>query len=454
MPAAPTGPTPFAWFDCFAGIAGDMVLGALLDAGGDEALLREGLDRLPVGPFELLIGTAERGGIGATRVRVRPTGPQGRLRTWADLRGALDGAGLPGPVLARSLATFERLATAEARVHRLRPDAVHFHEVGAVDTVVDVVGAALLLDQLGVEEVWASPVALGGGPPRPAAPGSHGPLPVPGPAVLELLRGVPVRGGGVAAELTTPTGAAILAASASRFTDLPPMTAASIGYGAGSREHAEVPNLLRVVLGERATEPAGAAPGTDGTGGDSALVLEANIDDMTPELAAWALDRVLAAGAADAWLTPVQMKKGRPGVLLSVLCRPGTEAALRSVLWRETPTLGVRGVPVRKWMLARRLVEVEVPGGRVRVKLGLDRGDVVNLAPEFADCAAVATATGAPLKEVMARAQAAALGKLDTGLAGGVAGDAGRAEQEPERTEEPPAEPGAGSGTGSRPRSG
>jgi uncharacterized protein (TIGR00299 family) protein len=404
---APSTATPFAWFDCFAGIAGDMVLGALLDAGADEERLREGLARLPVGGFELSVEPAERGGIGATFVRVRPTATTEAPRTWGDLRGALDGADLPAPVLVRSLATFERLAEAEARVHRVRPEEVHFHELGAVDTVVDVVGAAILLDQLGVEEVWASPVALGGGPPRAAAPGSHGPLPVPGPAVLELLRGAPVRGGGVAAELTTPTGAAFLAASAAGFTELPPVRVASIGYGAGAREHAEVPNLLRVVLGERL--------GTSGDGGDGATMLEATIDDMTPELAAWALDRLLDAGAADAWLTPVQMKKGRPGVLLSVLCAPGTEAGLRAVLWRETSTLGVRGVPVRKWMLARRSVEVDVPGGRVRVKLGLDGDRVVNVAPEFADCAAVATATGTPLKEVMARAQAAALADLDAG---------------------------------------
>jgi uncharacterized protein (TIGR00299 family) protein len=400
------GSRAFAWFDCFAGIAGDMVLGALLDAGGDEAALRDGLARLPVGPFELTVEPAQRGGIGGTFVRVRPTAPEPRQRrTWADLRAALDGAGLPEPVLARALATFERLAAAEARVHRVRPEDVHFHELGAVDTVVDVVGAALLLHQLGVEEVWASPVALGGGPARPAAPGGHGPLPVPGPAVLELLRGAPVYGGGVAAELTTPTGAAILAASAARFADLPTVAVTAIGYGAGSREHAEVPNLLRVVLGER--------PDAGAAGGDGATLLEATIDDMTPEVAAWALDRALAAGAVDAWLTPVQMKKGRPGVLLSVLCLPGTEAALRAVLWRETPTLGVRAVPVRRWMLARRLIEVEVPGGRVRVKLGLDGGRVVNVAPEFADCAAVATATGTPLKEVMARAQAAALARVD-----------------------------------------
>jgi uncharacterized protein (TIGR00299 family) protein len=285
-------------------------------------------------------------------------------------------------------------------VHRVPPEQVHFHEVGAVDAVVDVVGAALLLADLGVTEVWASPVATGSGRTR----SEHGVLPVPAPAVLELLRGAPLHAGGVEAELTTPTGAAILAASVDRFGELPPVRLARVGYGAGGRRHRELPNLLRVLLGERA----GAEPD-----GDSGLVLEANIDDMTPELAPWVLDRLLEAGAADVWFTPIHMKKGRPGITLSVLCPPGSEAALRAVLWRETSTLGVRGLPVRKWMLERRVVEVEVPGGTARVKLGLDQGAVVNAAPEFADCARLAAATGQPLKEVMARVQAAALAALD-----------------------------------------
>src|SRR6266536_1704840 len=336
--------TSFAYFDCFAGVAGDMVLGALLDAGASERVLREGLDQLDLHPFEVEVGAAVRGGIGATQVTVHAEGRT--RRTWGDLRDLLAGAELAEPVRRRALATFAKLAEAEGRVHRVAPEEIHFHEVGAVDAVVDVVGAALLLHDLGVGEVWASPVATGTGLVR----SEHGVLPVPAPAVLELLRGAPLHAGGVEAELTTPTGAAVLAA---------------------------------------------------------------NIDDMTPELAPWVLDRLLEAGASDAWFTPVHMKKGRPGITLSVLCPPGAEAALRSVLWRETSTLGVRGLPVRKWMLERRIVEVEVLGGKARVKLGLDQGAVVNVAPEFADCARLAAETGQPLKEVMARAHAAALATLD-----------------------------------------
>jgi pyridinium-3,5-bisthiocarboxylic acid mononucleotide nickel chelatase len=388
----------FAYFDCFAGVAGDMVLGALLDAGGSAEALRAGLAGVPLDPFELEVAQVERGGIGATQVRVR-AGRSPVVRTWAYLRRALGEADLPGPVADRALDTFGRLATAEARIHRKPVDQVHFHEVGATDAVVDVVGSALLLDDLGVAEVWASPVATGTGMVR----GEHGVLPVPAPAVLELLQGVPIYSGGVAAELTTPTGAAILAAAAGRFTELPPMRVAAVGYGAGSRQHDELPNLLRVLLGQRT------AVGPEGDGG---LVLEANLDDMTPELAPWVLERLFEAGAADVWFTPIHMKKGRPGITLSVLCPPGTDAAVRELLWRETSTLGVRGLPVRKWVLERRVVAVAVPGGKVRVKLGLDGGRVVNVAPEYADCARLASATGRPLKEVMARAQAAALGQL------------------------------------------
>ena len=389
----------FAFFDCFAGVAGDMVLGALLDAGGSAEALRAGLAGVPVDPFELEVAEVERGGIGATQVRVRARRSH-VIRTWAYLRGALGEADLPAPVRDRSLAVFGRLAEAEARIHRKPVDQVHFHEIGAVDAVVDVVGSALLLHDLGVSELWASPVATGTGMVR----SEHGALPVPAPAVLELLKGVPIYSGGIAAELTTPTGAAILAAGAGRFTELPPMRVAAVGYGAGTRRHDELPNLLRVLLGER----------TDGGAeGDSGLVLEANLDDMTPELAPWVLERLFEAGAADVWFTPIHMKKGRPGITLSVLCAPGADAAVRELLWRETSTLGVRGLPVRKWMLERRVIAVSVPGGKVRVKLGLDGGRVVNVAPEYADCARLATATGRPLKDVMARAQAAALAALD-----------------------------------------
>lgn len=398
----PGGSTPLAFFDCFAGIAGDMVLGALIDAGASPDALRTGLRGLPIGRFDLAVEAVERGGLAATLVRVHAP-PSPVVRTWAYLRGALLESELTPPVRDRALATFAALAEAEGRVHRKPPDQVHFHEVGAVDAVVDVVGSALLLEALGVEEAWASPVATGTGRVR----SEHGTLPVPVPAVLELLRDAPLYSGGVAAELTTPTGAAILATTVRGFGSMPAMRVRRIGYGAGTRQHDELPNVLRVVLGVASADASEL--------GDGGLVLEANIDDMTPELAPWVLERLLAAGAADVWYTPIHMKKGRPGLTLSVLCPPGRDAAVRSVLWRETSTLGVRGVPVRKWMLERRFIEVRVADGSVRVKLGLDAGHIVNVAPEYEDCARLATASGVPLKDVLARAQAAAIEALDRG---------------------------------------
>jgi uncharacterized protein (TIGR00299 family) protein len=397
-----------AWFDCSAGIAGDMALGALLDAGGDADRLRNDLARLGLGPWRLEVSTTTRGGLGATRALVVADEDQ-PPRPWGILRGLLEGADLPERPRALALAIFEALARAEARVHRVPVERVQFHEVGAVDAVVDVVGTALLLDQLGIWRVTASPVALGAG----MVLGGHGRLPVPSPAVLELLKGAPVLGGGVEAELTTPTGAAILAATvtaagSSGWGELPPMRVEAVGYGAGARDLPTLPNVLRVVVGEPRDEPADQA--ADQADDQAALLLEANLDDMSPELVPWAIERLLAAGAADAWATPVVMKKGRPALTLSVLCPPEVEAAVRAVLWRETTTLGVRRLPVRKWVLDRELVEVQVAGGRVRVKLGRDRGEVVNAAPEFEDCAAVARASGRPLKQVMAEAQARALG--------------------------------------------
>jgi uncharacterized protein (TIGR00299 family) protein len=383
-----------AWFDCFAGIAGDMALGALLEAGGDIDLLRQGLAGVDIGPWHLEVSATTRAGIGATRVLVVAEGEQ-PPRPWGALQDRLERADLPPRAREVALATFEALASAEAHVHRVPVDEVHFHEVGAVDSVVDVVGTALLLDQLGIDTVTASSVALGSG----TVVARHGTLPVPGPAVMELLRGAPVRAGGVDAELTTPTGAAILAATVTAWGELPPMRIHAVGYGAGTRDHPALPNLLRVVVGDPEVARADQA----------AVLLEANVDDMSPELVPWAIERLLAAGAADAWATPIVMKKGRPALVLSVLCRPGLEAAVRAVLWRETTALGVRRIPVRRWMLDRESVEVRVAGGRVRVKLGRDGDQIVNAAPEFEDCAAVARASGRPLKQIMAEAQARAL---------------------------------------------
>jgi uncharacterized protein (TIGR00299 family) protein len=316
-----------------------------------------------------------------------------RTRTWSDVRGLLERADLADAVRATALDVFARLAAAEAAVHRTPPEQVHFHEVGALDAVADVVGTAAGLDALGLRRLTASPVVLGSGTTR----GAHGPLPVPPPAVVALLEGAPVLAGPVAREMTTPTGAAVLASVVASYGPLPPMVLRGSGTGAGGRDPHELANVLRLVLGDAAE-----APVTD------AVVLEANVDDLDPRLWPGALTALLAAGAHDAWLTPVLMKKGRPAHVLHVLCPPDRVAALEEVALRETTTLGVRSYAVARRVLDRAWRTVEVDGRPVRVKLGLLAGEVVNAVPEWDDVSAAAAALGRPAKLVLQDAVALA----------------------------------------------
>lgn len=381
-----------AYLDCFAGASGDMILAALVDAGADLDAVRKQVSRLDVGPVEIAASTVHRCGIRAIQLEIRG-GAGSVLRTHGDIRRLLESAGLDPPVEARATAILERLAQAEGRVHGCAPDEVRFHELGAVDTVVDVVGASVALEALGVERVAASPVATG----RGMVDSAHGPLPVPAPAVLELLRGAPMYGREIEAELVTPTGAAILAGCAEGFGEMPPMTVGSVGYGAGSRE-LPIPNVVRCVLGEAAER----APAVE------ELLVEASVDDMSPELYEYATERLLAAGANDVWVVPVIGKRGRPAQVIQVLAPPFAEAAVIEVLLSETSSIGVRAIPVRKWMLEREWIEVAVDGGPVRVKIARRHGAVVNVAPEYADCAGAARRTGRPLKEIFQRAVAEA----------------------------------------------
>ncbi len=380
-----------AHIDPVSGASGDMLLGALLDAGADLDAVRDVLDGLEVGGWTLEVAPVVRAGIGATHAVVR-TEESGVVRTWGNVRELLSRARLPEPVRVRSLATFGRLAEAEARIHRMAPDRVHFHEVGAVDAIVDIVGVCTALHLLGVSHVTCGPVPQGIGMTR----AGHGMLPIPAPAVLELLRGAPTFSTGLPVELCTPTGAALLAEWTDAWGDLPLLTVEATGYGAGTRE-LERPNVLRVVLG--------AATGGRATG--TVLVLETTIDDMAGELVPPVLDALRAAGASDAWARPVLMKKGRPGVELICLGPPEAGDVLRRVLFRETTTLGVRVRVEDRWTLDRSWAEVDVAGATVRLKLGHLDGEVVNVAPEFDDCVAAAAATGLPLKEIYARARGA-----------------------------------------------
>ncbi|MCW2582487.1 MAG: uncharacterized protein JWQ53_1277 [Klenkia sp.] len=388
------------WLDLAAGASGDMLLGALVDAGVPLDVLQDAVAGLPVEPVLLRTEQVSRHGLGATRVHVDAP-PSTHHRTWADVRALLGAATLEDTVRARALAVFARLAAAEGRVHRVPAEEVHFHEVGALDALADVVGVVAGFAHLGLRELHATSVALGGGRAR----GEHGVVPLPGPAVLELLTGLPVHAGPVPHECCTPTGAALVAELVDVWGPMPGMRPARVGSGAGGRDPVELPNAVRLVLGE----PVTAAPGTP-------VVLEANIDDLDPRLWPGVLDALFAAGASDAWLTPILMKKGRPAHTLSALCRPEAVAAVQRAVFAHTPTIGLRVSAVGKVALARSQGHVDVLGGRVGTKTAMaDDGAVLNVSVEFEDVAALARERGLPVKEVMRAATAAAWARVPPG---------------------------------------
>jgi uncharacterized protein (TIGR00299 family) protein len=393
-PGAGAGRT-VAWFHCFAGIAGDMALGSLIDAGADADEVVALLERLPFGGWALDIEPVLRGGIAASRAVVT-VHDHVVVRTYAHIVGLVEEARLPERVAARALATFAALAEVEAGLHRRTVDQVHFHEVGGHDTIIDVVGTAAALELLGVDEVWASPVATGTGMIRAA----HGMLPNPAPAVVGLLKGAPTWGRDIPVELTTPTGAALLAALASGFGPLPAMAIVAQGFGAGSRELDELPNCTQVVVGTRIA--AGSAPGgVESDAGQPVAVLEVTVDDVTGEQLAHTVAALLDAGAHDAWLAPVMMKKGRPGHVVHVLCDPVRVPELRAVLRSGTGSLGVRMTVAERWPAARSIGSVVVDGQLIRVKVSADR-----VKAEHDDVAVAARRTGLPLRELAARAEA------------------------------------------------
>lgn len=382
-----------AYLDCVGGLAGDMLLAALLHAGADEGVLRGVPGALGLEAVELDVTRVERHGIGALHVEVRAD-DEADHRSWRAIRELIERAGLDERVRERSSAVFARLAAAEARVHGVEPDEVHFHELGAVDTLVDVCGAVALLADLGVDELRCSPLPAARGLVRAA----HGMLPLPAPATLELLEGVPIAGVEGEGELVTPTGAALATTLASGFGPLPDMTLERVGYGAGTRDTEDRPNLVRVLVGEAAE----AGPPAE------VSLLETNLDDLVPELVPDAVERCFAAGALDVWTVPAQMKKGRPGIVLSVLARPADERALAEAVLEETSALGVRVGRLRRYELERDERSVMVDGEAVRVKLGWLDGRLVNVSPEHDDCAAAARRLGRPVKSVWAAALAAA----------------------------------------------
>ncbi len=372
-------------FDCFSGASGDMILGALLDVGLSQEHLRRELAGLPLSGYSLEVCRESRGAVSGLRFRVEH-GPQ-PSRAYEDIRNMIEQSGLSPYVREKSLDVFDRLAVAEALVHQVPVERVHFHEVGAVDSIVDIVGTAIGMEYLGVDRVSSSALPLGGGWVRT----EHGLLPVPAPATVLLLKDVPVYDNGEKRELVTPTGAALLTSFAQNFGSPPPMRLRHVGYGVGTNPASSPPNVLRILMGEVQENYLEEK---------ELLLLETNIDDMNPEFYEHIFERLFGVGVLDVHVVPVQMKKNRPGILLRVLFEPVLRTKVFDTIFRETTTLGVRVMPVRRSELQREIVEVKVPDGTCRVKVGYVPGGSLRVAPEYEDCKRIAGACGKPLRVI------------------------------------------------------
>jgi len=433
-----------AYLDCFSGISGDMFLGALIDAGVPRKTFEDTVAALNVGA-RLEISRVQRSGIAGTKVDVYSHGEKDlpREEYWAQkeagkhthhspaqhehahehspvqlvehnygpasqpdaphehshgrglnqIREIISGAAISERAKQTAIAIFEALGAAEAKIHNTEIEKVHFHEVGAVDAMVDIVCASVGAETLGVNEIVCSPLNVGGGTVKCA----HGTFPIPAPATLEILRGVPIYSSGIEAELVTPTGAAIVKRLAKRFSSFPRMSAEKIGYGAGTRDFRGYPNVLRLTVGEAVAEIASAAE-------ETITVIEANLDDLNPQVFGYVMDRLLDQGALDVYATPVQMKKNRPGMLITVLCRHKDEAELTRLLFAESTTLGVRRREERRTVLTRKWTGVSTRWGEVRIKIASMNGTVTNYAPEYEDCRRIAAEHRVPLKSVIEEA--------------------------------------------------
>lgn len=382
-----------AYFDCFSGISGDMVLGTLVDAGLDIRQLEAELRKLHFESWSISAERVKRKAIAATKVHVE-AGPQHHHRHLSDILKMIDAASLAPRAAENARKIFQRLGEAEAKVHNTSIEKVHFHEVGAVDSIIDIVGSAIGFDLLGIESFACSSLDVGSGRVKT----EHGILPVPAPATAELLRGAPTFSSGIEKELVTPTGAAIATTLSSSYGTMPPMRIASVGYGAGSADLAEQANVMRILIGESAAQEAAAGP-------DALVsVIEANLDDMSPQIYGYFVERALAAGALDVFSTPVQMKKNRPGQLVTILCEISNRSPLIDLIFRETTTIGVRTHEVHRQTLNRETVPIETPLGAIRMKVSRMNGTILNTAPEYEDCQRIAAQKGVPLKQVLSTA--------------------------------------------------
>lgn len=386
-----------AYFDCFSGASGDMILGSLVDAGLSPHFLTQELEKIGLAHYDVSFKQVVKKGLGATRAIVSfDSSHHHSHRCLSDISLLIKNSSLSEDIKQKSISIFTRLAGAEARIHRTSVEAVHFHEVGAVDAIIDVVGAVAGLFLLEIDEVYCSPLHVGAG----TITCEHGILPVPAPATLELVRGVPIYSTGVHGELLTPTGAAILTTLSKGFGSMPALTTEALGYGAGSADF-EIPNLLRMVIGN--------TDNTDGFDCDQVAVIETAIDDMNPQIYDYVMEKVLDLGALDIYLKPVQMKKNRPGIILSILCKPDEVQKFSRFLLRETTSIGLRWRFENRIKLKREIWEVATSFGTVRVKKAETREGTINFLPEYEDCKKIALQKNIPLKTVMARVYKEAL---------------------------------------------
>jgi uncharacterized protein (TIGR00299 family) protein len=383
-------------YDCFSGISGDMNLGAMIDLGVDKNYLIEELNKLNLPGWELEVNKDQRHGITGTRVKVKQTRHEHTHRHLSDIEKIINESALDNENKTLSLKIFMNIARAEAAVHAIPVDHVHFHEVGAVDSIIDIVGAAICFNALKVDAVNVSTVELGGG----FVICDHGKLPVPAPATAEILKGIPVKTGGVDFEATTPTGAAILATLGTSFNNNLILKIEKTAYGVGHKEHPDVPNLLRVFLGESSSNQ---------ESGHDAIQIECNIDDMNPEFFDYISERLFKSGASDVFFSNIIMKKGRPGILLNVICEKETAETVKNIIFTESTSLGIRTFPFRKDTLARNFETIQTVYGDIKVKQSYYEGKEVSYKPEYEDIKRIASEKQIPIKEVYNKIMAAML---------------------------------------------
>jgi hypothetical protein len=375
-----------AYLDCFSGISGDMLLGALLNAGLPEKVLRRELKRLAPGRYTLRLHSAQRMHLTGCQITVDAAGHGHSHRTFSHIRRMISESTLSPGVKSLSLTVFRRLAESEAKIHGTKPSRVHFHEVGALDSIIDIVGTAIGIDYFNLDRIYASPLPLASG----LISSRHGVIPLPAPASLDLLQGIPVYGIPGNEELVTPTGAALITSLTRHFGPMPPMKISSIGYGVGSRQLPDRPNMLRLILGEREAD----------AHADQVLVLEANIDNMNPEIYDYLMERLFSAGALDVSLAPLQMKKNRPGVLLKIICHPEKKEDLFAIIFEESSTSGIRYYQAERIKLPRQIKKIHTPYGRIEVKIVTYPDGSTFAAPEYEQCKMIARKHRIPLKTV------------------------------------------------------